>query len=392
MPYFTRALFQAGARVVGVSDRPIDEVPDVARQHLTHYLQVGFLGDQEKSVREILSWPGIEKITRVECLWEPCVLMAAAVREALEVPGMTINETLPFRFKDEMKRRVAAAGVRTPLHLRASSRQECLEAASALGFPLIIKPLSGAGSVDTHRVDNFAELEQGLAKMRHVSDIAVEEFIDGEEFTFDAISIDGEIVFESVGWYRPRPLIDRMHEWVSPQTIVLRDLDQPHLLPGRQMGREVLRALDFRTGFTHMEWYRKPDGEVVFGEIGARPPGAHMVDLMNYACDIDLYAGWAEVVTTGRFSQRPERLYNTAIVVKRAQGQGRIRHIEGLERLRSDFGEHVMNVTLLPIGTPRNDWRTSLVSDGFVMLRHPDLEVLLKMADRVGTDLHLYAG
>lgn len=64
MPYFTRALAQSGARVIGVSDRPIDEIPAMARENLTHYLQVSFLGDQEKSVREILSWPGIEKICR----------------------------------------------------------------------------------------------------------------------------------------------------------------------------------------------------------------------------------------------------------------------------------------------------------------------------------------
>jgi formate-dependent phosphoribosylglycinamide formyltransferase (GAR transformylase) len=260
-----------------------------------------------------------------------------------------------------------------------------------IGFPLIIKPLSGAGSVDTHRVDNLAELERGLEKMRHVSEIAVEEFIDGEEYTFDTICIDGEIVYESAGWYRPRPLVDRQHEWISGQTIVLRDLDAPHLTAGREMGREVLRALGFRTGFTHMEWYRKSDGEVVFGEIGARPPGAHMVDLMNYTADIDLFAGWAEAVTAGQFSQQGEREYNSAIVVKRARGQGRIHHVEGLDRLQSEFGEHIMLVNLLPVGTPRNDWRTSILSDGYVILRHPDLPSLLNMADRVGTDLQLYA-
>ena len=39
------------------------------------------------------------------------------------------------------------------------------------------------------------------------------------------------------------------------------------------MGHQVITALGFTAGFTHMEWYRKADGEVVFGEIGARPPG-----------------------------------------------------------------------------------------------------------------------
>ena len=46
------------------------------------------------------------------------------------------------------------------------------------------------------------------------------------------------------------------------------------LEPGRRMGVEVLQALGFESGYTHMEWYRKADGEAVFGEIAARPPGA----------------------------------------------------------------------------------------------------------------------
>ena len=158
------------------------------------------------------------------------------------------------------------------------------------------------------------------------------------------------------------------------------------------MGREVLRALDFRNGFTHMEWYRKPDGEVVFGEIAARPPGGRTVDAMNYACDIDLFAGWAEAELHGRFSQQVERKYNAATIFKRAQGSGWIQRIEGLESLRARYGEHVVAVELASIGEPRRNWIEILTSDGFVIVRHPDLQRTLERADAVGSDLQLYAG
>jgi len=49
-------------------------------------------------------------------------------------------------------------------------------------------------------------------------------------------------------------------------------------------------------------------------------------------------------------------------------------------------------VELLPIGAPRRNWILTLVSDGFLVVRHPDLQTTLDMADAVGTDLHLYAG
>jgi hypothetical protein len=130
----------------------------------------------------------------------------------------------------------------------------------------------------------------------------------------------------------------------------------------------------------------------VFGEIGARPPGAHQVDQMNFACDFDVFREWANAVTHGRFGTRIERGYNVATIYKRAQGVGRIRAIEGLGELERKFGQHVVWNTLLPVGAPRRNWRQTLVSDGFIMLRHPELAATLEMADEVGSRLQLYAG
>ena len=158
------------------------------------------------------------------------------------------------------------------------------------------------------------------------------------------------------------------------------------------MGHDVLAAMGLGDGFAHMEWYLKPDGEVVFGEIGARVGGARLADAMNWACDIDVYRGWAETVVHGRFSQHVERKYNTALIFKRAQGHGRITHIEGLSRLLAEIGEHIVHIDLLPIGAPRRDWQTTVVSDGIVAIRHPDFGETIEMADRVGIELQLYAG
>jgi hypothetical protein len=157
------------------------------------------------------------------------------------------------------------------------------------------------------------------------------------------------------------------------------------------MGAAVLDALGFETGFTHMEWFLTPSGEAVFGEIAARPPGACSVDLMNYAGDVDTFKGWGEAVVQGGLSGRWERPYNAAVIFKRAQGQGRIRRIEGLERLVARYRPHIVRVDLLPVGTRRRDWKATLLSDGNVVVRHPDLGAVLEIADRFGTDLQMYA-
>jgi hypothetical protein len=86
------------------------------------------------------------------------------------------------------------------------------------------------------------------------------------------------------------------------------------------------------------------------------------------------------------------RKYNAVNVFKRAQGKGRIQRIEGLERIKREFGPYIAHIDLLPVGAPRRDWVQTLVSDGYVVLRPPDLSTLMRMADVVATDLRLYAG
>ena len=117
----------------------------------------------------------------------------------------------------------------------------------------------------------------------------------------------------------------------SRPIITVRDLNAPLLQPGLQLGRGVLKALNMGTGFTHMEWYLTDKGEVVFGEIGCRPGGAHLVDQMNFTSDIDLFREWGRAVCYHDMHIKNPRLFNCAIIFKRAQGQGKIRHIAGLQ-------------------------------------------------------------
>ncbi len=388
--YFTRALAEAGAEVVGVGDQPVQALPPEAREHLVHYRQAP-LGRGEEVLAVVEELGRRTQIDRVECLWEPYVLLAAMARERLGLAGMTVDQALLFRDKELMKQRLDEAGIRTPRHASATTAAEVWEAAERIGYPLVVKPVAGAGSADTYRVDSAEDLAEMLPMLLHVRKLSVEEFIDGdEEYTHDTVCAGGQILFENMSWYRPRPLIARSVEWISPQTVALRDIDAAHLQDGREMGRRVLEALELDTGFTHMEWFRTASGEAVFGEIGARPPGARTVDVMNYSTDGDLFRAWAEAVTQGSIAPLTRR-YNAVSLFKRAHGVGTITRVEGLEQVVRDYREHLCVVDLLPVGARRRDWRATLLSDGMVIARHPDLGELTAMADRIGQELQIYA-
>lgn len=388
----TRGLAEVGARVWGVGDSALESIPAETRRHLAGYLQVSAILDEEDVYRRVLAWVGDRKLDRIESNWEVTQLLAARLREALGIPGMSVDVVRGFRDKPLMRERVAAAGLRVPQTRRAHTRSEVWAAAEAIGYPVVVKPVAGAGSADTFFLDKPGMMDPALDQIRHVPEVSVEEAIVGEELTYETLCVDGVPVYESVSLYLPNCLVARQNEWVSPVILSVRDLTAPWIQPGLELGRRVLGALGMGTGFTHMEWFRKPDGEAVFGEIACRAPGANMVDLMNYTSDIDLFREWARVVCWHRFEVDATRKYNAAIIFKRAQGAGTIRGYAGLDTFLHKYGAHVARVDLLPVGAPRRDWRQTFLSDGNLVVRHPDWDTARRMAMVAAEQIQVYAG
>jgi biotin carboxylase len=234
-------------------------------------------------------------------------------------------------------------------------------------------------------------LEATLQKVRHVQEVSCEEYVTGEEFTFDTVCIDGKPAYENIASYLPKPLEARSNEWISPVIITVRDMYQARLKPGVELGRNVLKALGMGDGFTHMEWFLTPRGEAVFGEIGCRPGGAHLVDQMNYTSDIDLFREWARVATWRSFEANVPRKYNVGIVFKRAFGQGRITRIEGLGRWLKEAGPWCVEEALFRPGMQRRNWKNTLLSDGHVVVRHPDWNEAHRLSFAAATGIRMFA-
>jgi biotin carboxylase len=397
MQQFTRGLAEVGAEVYGVGDSRAAALPASVRSHLSHYLEVPRIMDEDDVIERVSAWMRGREIDRVLSNWEPTVILAARLRERWGMPGMSVDTVNGFRDKQLMKERVAAAGIRVPRAEKVvrTSRAEVAgltrEAAERVGFPLIIKPIAGAGSADTYLCRDTKTLDEVIAKTAHVPELSVEEYIEGEEFTYDTVCVDGEPVYENVAQYLPKPLEARSEEWISPVIITVRDLAQKKIQTGIALGRKVLRALGMGDGFTHMEWFYTPAGEAVFGEIGCRPGGARLVDQMNYTGDIDLFREWGRTVCWKSFEAPRTRKYNCGVIFKRAKGQGRITQVHGLQAYKHRFGNAIVEDHLSRPGMMRRDWKATLVSDGYLMVRHPDWDEAKRISFAAATDITLFA-
>src|SRR2546423_4402840 len=204
MIQYTRGLAEVGAQVYGVGDQPRAALPAEVKPHLHDYLQVPRILDEDDVIERVSGWLKGTTIDRVLANWEVLVMLAARLRERWGMPGMSPDTVSGFRDKEIMKERVRAAGLRVPRSRRVRTEQEVRAAAEEVGFPLILKPIAGAGSADTYQVRSAAELDATLPKMRGVSEASCEEYIEGEEFTFDTVCIGGNPAYGNICQYLPQ--------------------------------------------------------------------------------------------------------------------------------------------------------------------------------------------
>ncbi|MET0915101.1 MAG: ATPase [Jiangellaceae bacterium] len=390
---FVRGLAEAGATVIGIGESPPEMLDDQLKSWMTHYHQVptvidvGILTDTVRWVQDKV-W-----VDRLESTIEAHTLAAAQARENCTVPGTSVRTAWLCRDKPSMKEALRAAGVPTAASTAAGTAAEVLAFADAVGYPLILKPRSGAGAMDTTRVDNRADLDVALGAFggQGVQSIAVEEFVEGHEGFYDTVSVDGQPALDFVSHYFPNVLDAMRTPWISPQFISTNRVDTAEdYRQLRELGQRVNEALGIGTSATHMEWFFGPKG-LRFSEIGCRPPGVGAWDLYSAGNDIDVYREWANAIVHGGVSARPSRRLATGIIALRPDRDGQITGYSGVEDIQARSGEWVIDAHLPPPGTPTQPAAAGYMANAYIRMKHPDYDVLRGMLDDVGRTVHVYA-
>ena len=311
------------------------------------------------------------------------------VRDALGIEGMGSEVAKNFRDKARMKSVLQRAGVPCARHQRVTTPEEAREFARSAGFPLVLKPAAGAGAKGTYRLADAAELDAALAAVRPTVErqAVIEEFVVGDEFSFDTVSLRGKPIWHSLSYYLPAPLHVIDNPWIQWCVLVPREIDHPRFDDIRKVAFRALDVLGMGTGLSHMEWFRKADGSLMISEVGARPPGAQITSLISYAHDIDFYRAWARLMALDEFVP-PARKYAAGCAYLRGQGQGRVRAVHNRALIEQELAPIVVE-SRLP--RPGQSASSSYEGDGYVILRHPQTSVveagLKKIVSQVRVEL-----
>ncbi|MCX5388051.1 ATP-grasp domain-containing protein [Streptomyces sp. NBC_00083] len=233
------------------------------------------------------------RIERIFALFEGDVLPASRARKDHGIPGLLPAQALHFRDKNVMHRRAEELGVTVARSCRPDTLTMVADFADEVGYPVVIKPYAGWACGNTYRVDDRAELDVAWAAMgddRH--EYRVEEFVHGTEFHVDSLVQRDDIVFEQLSRYtysvldyrdEPGGTISRKYDLTPAEWRIL------------ELNGVILRGFGLGTGVAHAEFFLRDDGEIVFGEAGARAGGGSIVPAVLAGRGINLAGEWCRL-------------------------------------------------------------------------------------------------
>jgi hypothetical protein len=381
---------QPDVRMALITCEPADRLPPSLKEHLAGHWRIDDALDPGQLAAAVEGLSGqLGPVEALLAVLEQLQVPLAQVREHLGIPGMGPATAANFRDKDRMKTVFEQAGVPCARHKLAVSAGAALEFTERVGFPVVVKPPAGAGAKSTFRLDDPEDLKAWLETAPPSGEFPaqIEEFLTGDEGSYDSVMIDGQVVWDSVSDYLPTPLEVLRHPWMQWVVRLPREIGSDYA-GIRQIAPDALRALGLRTGLTHMEWFRRPDGSVAVSEVGARPPGAQITSMLCFAHDFDLYSAWARLMVDGTFDP-PERKWAAGTVYLRGQGAGLVRRVHGLDALPPAVTALVVDSRLPQPGQPSSG---SYEGDGWITIRHPETEVVTAALKQIVSTVRVELG
>jgi biotin carboxylase len=381
---FLRALKELGVRVSAIGMTSGERLSPAARHLLDGYRHCEHMLDGAavlRCARELAS-PGFD---RIETIDEPLVEPAAALREQLGVPGLPLRTARLCRDKVAMKEFLRQHEVPCAMSGAVASAADAIAFAERWGFPVILKPIAGYGSLRTFRCADRAELDRALAQLRPstAQPVAIEEFIEGHEGFFDALCDADGVRLEFAAHYYPGCLEAAQHRWISPQIAVTNQLERGGYEDLRALNRRVVDALGIRNAATHMEWFFGPKG-LKFSEIGARPAGEKIWDMHGVANEFDVYREWALAILGRPAAQQPTRRYAAGSIQIRPSQDGHITGHRGLDAAWARCRPFLYEYSVPPPGTATKGLDKGWLVNTWFRLRHESYDELRALMTFLG--------
>lgn len=291
---FLQEAQQQGCHVILLTEDKLANAP-WPRESIDEFLTTPDLTNADWVMNTVTYLCRARQIDQIVPLDEYDVQMGAALREHLRLPGMGESATRFFRDKLAMRMRASAAGIAVPAFAPVFNYDRLRAYMEQVAPPWVLKPRTEAGAMGIRKIDSAEQLWRWLDQLGdRQSHFLLERYVPGDVFHVDALTWDGEVVFDSVQKYGQPPM-NVAHEGGVFVTQSV-DRNSPDVAALQALNADVLRALGMVRGVTHAEYIKAANGRLYFLEVAARVGGAHIADLIEQATGLNLWAEWARLI------------------------------------------------------------------------------------------------
>lgn len=303
---FCRELKNNGMNVLGIGDQPYEELTDELKGSLHEYYKVSSLEHYDEVYRAvaffIFKYGPIDWLESNNEYW---LERDARLRTDFHIISGFQTEDIPrIKFKSKMKEYYIKAGIPVARHHIVDTPEGCLEFIKKVGYPVITKPDNGVGASHTYRLSNDEELKTFLDQRDLDVSFIMEEFVDAEVNSYDAvIDADGNPVFET-GNVTPNSIMDIVNNLDNSIYYIVKELAEDT----RAAGRAAVKSFGVKSRFVHFEFFRLlknheglgKKGQIIALEVNMRPCGGFTPDMINFAHSTNVYKIWADMIAFGR--------------------------------------------------------------------------------------------
>jgi len=323
---FVRVARSMGFHPVLVTARP-EKYAYLAEEGAPEVVAVPRADEDELHALIAERWGGAAGVAGITSSSEYFIATAAALAARFGLAGPDAAAVRAARDKSRQRAVLAAGGVPSPAFRAVSSAPEAAAAAREIGFPVILKPVDGSGSVGVRACADAAEAESHAALLFASGGagarVLVESFVAGDEFSVEVFS--GRVVG-----------ITRKHLG-APPFFVEAGHDYPADVPGetaRALVDSVTRGTELLgLGWGPLHWELRIDreGRAVPMEVNPRLAGGFIPELVRHAQGIDLIRETLRLVVGREPGLVPTRRDHASIRFLFAPVAGRLAAIEGMQ-------------------------------------------------------------
>lgn len=326
-----------GGRVLGIDQKPYEELDYRLQECLTDYYRVNDLhnyNELEDACRYFISRHG--PIDFIESHNEYWLETQASLATQFNIPCLNNSEIETVKRKSEMKKVFLAADLKPARGGLVPTLESALTLVQHIGYPVIVKPDRGVGANGCRKLNNDEEVIQFFNNKPN-EEFIMEEFIDGVVCTFDGlVDKNGELLFYSSLMYESG-VAEVVQKQIDTFYYTLRDIPKDL----ENIGKATLRAFNTQGCFFHFEYFRlKKDNSLMPIEINRRPPGGLTVDMYNFSSDINLYRLWAEMIMNNNPDLDYERKYHCIAANRRFKNTYVHSHEDVMERWNENIIHH----------------------------------------------------